>query len=364
MSVEQGGAFEVSSGRSLADLGYRMPAEWEPHEATWVSWPHNAESWPGEGCLERAEAVFAKAFAILSRSETVHVNVNDAAMESRAKRLLDEHGPLGDIRFHHFPTNDAWCRDHGAMFVVRDEPSDGLPPRIALDWQYNAWGGKYPPWDFDNEIPPRMAEHLGVPRVSNDMVLEGGSIDVNGAGLLLTTESCLLNPNRNPKLDRDEIERRLRDHLGVTTILWLGDGIEGDDTDGHIDDLARFVGERTIVTTVEEDPSDANHAVLAENLERLRGFRTPEDEPFEIVTLPMPRAVFREGRRLPATYANFYIGNQVVLVPFYDPERDEIARETLAGLSPNREIIGLDCTDVIWGLGAFHCLTQQIPAVR
>jgi agmatine deiminase len=269
-------------------------------------------------------------------------------------------GGLSNVFFHHFPTNDAWCRDHGPCFVQRDR-GDGSREELVLDWGYNAWGGKYPPFDLDDQIPRRVAAKLGLEVVTPGMILEGGSIDVNGRGTLLTTEQCLLHPNRNPSLTRDDIERQLRDHLGVTNILWLGEGIVGDDTDGHIDDITRFTDERTIVTMVEDDPADENHRLLADNLDRLRAMRDQDGEPFRLVTLPMPRPVVYEGQRLPASYANFYIGNEVVLVPGYDAERDEVARTTLQELFPTRRIVVIDCTALIWGLGAFHCLSQQWP---
>lgn len=332
-----------------------MPAEWEPHQATWVSWPHKEASWPGK--LEAIQPVYARMIAELSRSETVHVNVNDPAMEHAARRRLAEFGTLGEIVFHHFPTNDAWCRDHGA--IVLAHVGDGT--LLATDWKYNAWGDKYPPYDLDNRAPALMAEHLGVERVAIEVVLEGGSIDVNGEGDLLTTESCLLNPNRNPDLSRDQIEAHLRENLGVETVHWLGDGIAGDDTDGHVDDITRFVNATTVVTAVEQDPDDVNYEPLASNLARLRGLRLASGEPLRIVELPMPPAVEYEDRRLPASYANFYIGNSVVLLPFYGGPRDEEAREILQSLFPGRRVVGIDCTDLIWGLGAFHCLTQQIP---
>ncbi|MCG8348173.1 MAG: agmatine deiminase family protein [Chloroflexales bacterium] len=341
-------------------LGYRMPAEWEPHQATWLSWPHKAESWPGK--LHLILPVYARMVAALARSETVHINVNDQAMEEQARALLCAAGAPGDIRFHHFPTNDAWCRDHGAIFVVRQD--DNQQPAItATDWGFNAWGDKYPPYDLDNQIPARMAEALGVQRFAGGMILEGGSIDVNGQGLLLTSEACLLNPNRNPALSRAQIEQRLCDMLGVAKILWLGEGIVGDDTDGHVDDLARFVAPNTIVTAVEDDPSDENYGFLQDNLERLHAMRNLNEAPLQIVTLPMPPAVVYEEQRLPASYANFYIANTVVLLPTYNHPNDEWARRVLQELFPEREIIGLDCTDMVWGLGAFHCLTQQVPHV-
>jgi agmatine deiminase len=343
---------------SLSDRGYRMPAEWEPHQATWLSWPHNKYSWPGR--IETVWPRYAEMVAALAHSEPVHINVDDEAMERHAQSFLKTAGADGEIVFHHFPTNDAWCRDHGAIFVT-NRASDA--PLLAVDWDYNAWGGKYPPFELDQQIPRRMAEYLDVPRVTGGMILEGGSIDVNGAGLLLTTESCLLNPNRNPHLSREQIEQRLQEMLGVHTIYWLGDGIAGDDTDGHIDDITRFVDRQTVATVVENDPGDENHRPLQENLERLKSFRTPEGDAFEIIELPMPPSVVCRGQRLPASYANFYIANSVVLLPTYGSERDGQAREILQSCFPQREVLGIDCTDIAWGLGAFHCLTQQIPAV-
>lgn len=342
-------------------LGYRMPAEWEPHQATWVSWPHKEASWPGK--LETVFPVFARMVAALAASETVHINVCDQDMERRARAFLQQAEAVGDIRFHHFPTNDAWCRDYGAIFVRRaaGQGSRGAGELAATDWGYNAWGDKYPPYDLDNKIPALMAEVLGTPRFVADMILEGGSIDVNGQGVLLTSEACLLNPNRNPQLGRAEIEERLREYLGVEHILWLGEGIVGDDTDGHVDDLARFVDPETIVTVTEDDPADENYRPLQDNLKRLRSFRQPDGRPFRIVELPMPRPIVWEDQRLPASYANFYIGNKVVLLPGYNDPNDRVAEERLAALFPGRRIVTLDCTDLIWGLGAFHCLTQQVP---
>ncbi len=343
-----------------AQLGYRMPAEWEPHQAVWLSWPHKRESWPGK--FETVEPVVASAVAALAGSELVRINVLDGEHAQHVARLLTAHGvDLAGVRFHRFPTNDAWCRDHGAIFVVREH--DGRRELAATDWDYNAWGGKYPPFDRDVEIPRRMAEALGVPRYVGDMVLEGGSIDVNGAGVLLTTEQCLLNPNRNPHLTRSDIEARLRDFLGVHTIWWLGDGIVGDDTDGHVDDLTRFVAEDTVVTVVEDDPGDANYPMLQENLERLRSLRMPDGRPLRIITLPMPEPVVYEDQRLPASYANFYVGNTVVLQPTFNCARDRAAVETVQLCFPTRRVIGIDCTDLVWGLGTFHCLSQQVPAV-
>ncbi|HRP08575.1 MAG TPA: agmatine deiminase family protein [Gemmatimonadales bacterium] len=335
--------------------GYRMPAEWMPHRGTWLSWPHRESSWPGN--FAPVPSVIAAMIRHLAPGEEVHVNVADAAMEQSAREVLRGASvPDDNVFFHHFPTNDAWCRDHGPIFVQR---ADGA--QLILDWGYNAWGGKYPPFDLDDRIPRLVGEEFGIEVVSPGMILEGGSIDVNGRGTLLTTAQCLLHPNRNPDLSRDQIEQRLRDNLGVSNILWLGEGIVGDDTDGHIDDITRFVDERTIVTMVEPDTDDENHGILADNLDRLHSMRDQDGEPFRIVTMPMPRPVHYDGERLPASYANFYIGNEVVLLPGYDAERDEIARETLQELFPTRRVVVIDCTALIWGLGAFHCLTQQWP---
>jgi agmatine deiminase len=274
------------------------------------------------------------------------------------------------------PTNEPWCRDHGPIFLTRDDRWSRLAsepmhrvwregasaPLAIVDWDYNAWGNKYPPFDLDEIVPTRIAKMLKLPVFYPDMILEGGSIDVNGAGTLLTTESCLLNRNRNPHLNRGEIEQRLRDYLNVREIFWLGDGIAGDDTDGHIDDLARFVSEHTVVTVVEEDRGDENYKPLQENLTRLREM-TINNRKIDIISLPMPRKIVREGLRLPASYANFYIANSCVLVPTFADPADEPALSILRNLFPDRRVIGIDCRELIWGLGTFHCLTQQQPAV-
>lgn len=341
------------------DLGFRMPAEWEPHRGTWLSWPHKEASWPGK--FEPVPAIFGRLARHLAEHEEVHINVAGPAMETEARRVLDAAGAERTrIFFHHNPTNDAWCRDHGPIFVQRD--AGGRREQLILDWGYNAWGGKYPPFDLDDVVPTRIGAELGIPVENPGIVLEGGSIDVNGRGTLITTEACLLNPNRNPQLDRHGIEQYLRSYLGVSKILWLGDGILGDDTDGHVDDLTRFVSSDTVVTVVEDDPSDENYEPLQENLERLRGMTDQDGRPLRVVTLPMPRALYHEDQRLPASYANFYIANGVVMLPTYDEERDAEAASTLQALFPGRRVIGIDCTDLVWGLGAFHCVTQQWPA--
>jgi len=350
-------AFDVRlmTSQTPAALGYRMPAEWEPHIATWLSWPRREGiSFPDS--FDRVMPVLRTMVAALIESEQVCINVCGGAHETEARQVL--HGlPMEQISFHLIPTNEPWCRDHGPIFLTRD-----LDPKLAIvDWDYNAWGNKYPPFNLDEIVPTRVAEVLKLPVFYPGMVLEGGSIDVNGAGALLTTESCLLNPNRNPRLSRGEIEQRLRDYLSVREILWLGDGIAGDDTDGHIDDLARFVSEHMVITVVEEDRDDENYKPLQENLARLREMKIDNRE-IDIITLPMPKEIVREGLRLPASYANFYVANSCVLVPTFADPADERALSILRNLFPDRRIIGIDCRELIWGLGTFHCLTQQQPA--
>jgi agmatine deiminase len=335
-----------------------MPAEWEPHRGTWLSWPHKEASWPGKFRL--VPPVFARMVTHLADHEEVHINVAGPAMEAEVRRLLADAGSdSGNVFFHYHPTNDAWCRDHGPIFV---QGGDRLANSQAIvDWGFNAWGGKYPPYDLDDVIPTRIAEELGLPVYHPGIVLEGGSIDVNGRGTLITTEACLLNPNRNPSLTRSDIEEYLEKYLGVSRILWLGDGIVGDDTDGHVDDLTRFVDPTTVVTVVESNPGDENYEPLQDNLERLRGMTDQDGRALNIVTLPMPRPLWHEGQRLPASYANFYIANGIILLPTYDPASDDEARTTLQRLFPEREVIGIDSADLVWGLGAFHCVTQQWP---
>ena len=367
-----------------ATRGYRMPAEWEPHAATWLSWPRRKGiSFPGKGAYDKAVLALAKMVHALADSEPVNINVCDAAQKEDVKKTLTQVGARhSHVTFFHIPTNEPWCRDHGPIFVTR-KPA---PRALILDWGYNAWGFKYPPFDDDDYVPTAVAEKLGLPVEYPGMILEGGSIDVNGEGLLLTTRSCLLNPNRNPDLKQAQIEHRLRDFLGVREILWLGDGIEGDDTDGHIDDIARFVSADTIVCAIEEDENDKNFEPLKANHDYLAGLTckpapdhgrhddaadedeaTGEDDGllprFQVVKMPMPRRIVRDGQRLPASYANFYIGNKVVLLPTFADTNDRWAAAILEKAFPGRRVIGIDCRDLIWGLGAFHCLTQQQPAV-
>ena len=336
-----------------------MPAEWEPHQATWFTWPRpDGISFPGK--YDPIPRVLAELFRQLLAVEEVHLNVWNGAMEEQARTALRPFDvPLDRIQFHHFPAYEPWCRDHGPIFVVRE--TGGRRERAIVDWGYNAWGGKYPPFDLDDAIPQHVAALRKLPLFSPGIVLEGGSIEVNGQGVLLTTEACLLHQNRNPHLNRAQIESYLKDFLGVTEVLWLNEGIIGDDTDGHIDDLARFVSSHTIVTVVEEDPKDDNYSILQDNLERLRSFRV-HGQPFRIVELPMPGFVECDSQRLPASYANFYIANGLVLVPTYRHPNDAKAIAILQREFPNRRVMGIDSTELIWGLGSFHCLSQQEPA--
>ena len=335
-----------------------MPAEWEPHEATWISWPHpGCQSFPGS--YERVLPAIVEMARRIAESEILRVNVNDVEEEARVRELL---GPLppGSVEFFHIPTNEPWCRDHGPIFLKREEE----PQLAAVKFDFNAWGFKLSPFEEDNLAGLRMAEAVGVPIFAkNQFVLEGGSVDVNGAGVVMTTESCLLHPNRNPRFGRGEIEKMVCECLGAEMVIWLGDGIEGDDTDGHVDDIARFVNAETVVVAVEEDPDDANYEPLQLNLARLKGVSLPNGRPLKVIGLPMPLRLIREGQRMPASYANFYITNRYVLMPAFHDPADAWAASVLKEVFPTREIVPIDCRELIWGLGAFHCLTQQQPAV-
>ncbi|MBF6568608.1 MAG: agmatine deiminase family protein [Candidatus Binataceae bacterium] len=342
-----------------------MPAEWEPHLATYLVWPHNRDTWPGK--FEPVPPAFAKLAAAIARFEPVRLLVNDEAAAVEAQRLLADELQASDttiaddrIDFIQLSTNDSWVRDHGPIFVNRRAVGTG-PAQIAIDWHFNSWGAKYGPYNLDDVVPRRLGEQFGFEVIEPDLVLEGGSIDVNGDGLLLTTEQCLLNPNRNSALSRAEIEEYLKVYLGARKILWLGEGIAGDDTDGHVDDLARFVGRDTIVTTVEADPADENFIPLQENLRRLRTTRNLDGHPFRLELLPMPPPLFHEGTRLPASYANFYFVNGGLVMPSFDAPSDLAAREMMQRLFPQRTIVTVPSIDLVWGLGSVHCLTQQHP---
>ena len=339
-------------------LGYHFPAEWHPHRATWLSWPHKEASWPGK--LHEVYAPYSQFIKTVSAGEEVCINVLDEAMEREATAHLEHAGvDLGRIAFFRHATNDAWCRDHGPAFLLNPQAADA--PRIIVDWGYNAWGGKYPPFEQDDVIPTLVGRALDIPVYHPGIVMEGGSVDFNGKGTVLTTTACLLNKNRNPQLNQQQIETYLCDYYGVQQVLWLGDGIVGDDTDGHIDDITRFVNEDTVVTVVEHNRNDENYHILQENLDTLKKMRLINGKQLNIVELPMPAPVSYDGQRLPASYANFYIANAAVVVPTYRDENDQKALDILSACFPDRKVVGIDSTAIIWGLGSWHCLSQQEP---
>ena len=339
--------------------GYYFPAEFAKHKATWLSWPHKEASWPGK--IEMIYPVYSQFIKHVSEGEKVNINVVDESMKAHAIRHLQKvDTDLSRIEFFIHPTNDAWCRDHGPAFLINPLAEQ---KKIILDWGYNAWGGKYPPFDLDDNIPTLIGAYYKIPVIYPGIVMEGGSVDFNGEGTVLTTSSCLLNPNRNPHLNQKQIEHYLHHYYGVDTILWLGDGIVGDDTDGHIDDITRFVNKDTVVTVVEENKSDDNYQPLKENLKRLNTMRLENGKSLNVIELPMPSPVIHEGQRLPASYANFYISNNYVIVPTYRDKQDDKALTILQKYFPDRRVVGLDSWDIIWGLGSFHCLSQQEPEV-
>lgn len=341
-----------------ATAGYFFPAEWVKHTATWLSWPHKEESWPGK--IDTIYKPYCEFIKVIAEGELVRINVKDAQMEAFAiNELIKVGADLSRIQFFHFPTNDAWCRDHGPAFLINPNTKQ----KVIVDWGYNAWGNKYPPFDLDDVIPTKIANYFNLPVFNPGIVMEGGSVDFNGAGTVLTTTACLLNENRNPHLNQQQIESYLHNYYGAEQILWLGDGIVGDDTDGHIDDITRFVNNDTVVTVVEEDKNDDNHHILQENLQTLKTMRLISGKQLNIVELPMPSAVVYDGQRLPASYANFYIGNSAVVVPTYRDKNDDRALQIIQQCFTDRKVIGIDSTDIIWGLGSFHCLSQQEPEV-
>jgi agmatine deiminase len=354
----------IPEGDRARFRAYRMPAEWEPHQATYLVWPHNLDTWPGK--FAPIPPAFARIAAAIASLEPLRLIVEDAAESENIRALISAAAGGADsvmrrIEIFALATNDSWVRDHGPIFVNKIDPAAPGPAQIALDWKFNSWGEKYGRFDLDDVVPQRLGARFGFEAVEPGIVLEGGSIDTNGAGSLLTTESCLLNRNRNPNLTRAEIEDYLRTYLGVSNVLWLGDGIAGDDTDGHIDDLARFVAPATVVTEVEEDPADANYKILQDNLERLAAMRDERGRPLRVERLPMPPPVIHDGTRLPASYANFYIANGGVVMPTFACPADAIAAATLARLFPGRRVLEIPSIDLVWGLGAIHCLTQQHP---
>ncbi|MES2650255.1 MAG: agmatine deiminase family protein [Bacteroidota bacterium] len=336
--------------------GYKFPPEWAKHEATWLSWPHKEESWPGK--IETIYEPYCQFIKIVAKGEKVRINVrNEAMKESAIAHLQKAEADLSQIEFYFNESNDAWCRDHGPAFVIKETE------KAVVDWGYNAWGGKYPPFDLDDVIPTKIATHFNLPLFTPDIVMEGGSVEFNGAGTILTSTACLLNKNRNPHLNKEQIETYLKEFYGAEQVLWVGDGIVGDDTDGHIDDITRFVNEDTVLTVVESNPLDENYLLLKENLEALKEMRLVDGRPLNIIELPMPSPVIHEDTRLPASYANFYIANAAVIVPTFRDVNDKIALEIIQNAFPDREVIGIDSTDIIWGLGSFHCLSQQEPLV-
>ncbi len=346
-------------------LGYRMPAEWEPHAATWLAWPHNRSDWPGK--FEAIPWVFADIVRYLVHGEDVNLIVASTAEKQKAQEILrHSHVDLKRVKFHLWPTNRIWTRDSGPIFI-KDQHSVAL-----TNWRFNAWA-KYPDWKHDNGLPERIAKKLKLPQFTplferngklQRVVLEGGSIDVNGAGLMLTTEECHCSKiqQRNPGLTQRQLEQVFADYLGIEKVIWLGCGIQGDDTHGHVDDISRFVAPDTVLTAVESSRGDTNYEPLQENLRRLRAATDVNGRKLQIVELPLPRPVIFRGQRLPASYANFYIANNLVLVPTFNDPNDRRALNTIAGLFPSREIVGIHCGDFIWGLGAIHCMTQQQPA--
>ena len=340
-------------------LGYYFPAEFAPHDAIWLSWPHKEESWPGK--IASIYPSYTEFVKIVSLTERVCINVVNEKMRNAAQKMLQLAGVnLERVQFYLHPTNDAWCRDHGPAFLLRDNAVD---PKVIIDWNINAWGGKYPPYDLDDVIPTRIGEALGLPVFHPGIIMEGGSVDFNGAGTVMTSKSCLLNPNRNPHLNQDQIEKYLSDYYGIDQVLWVSDGIVGDDTDGHIDDTVRFVNEDTVITVVESNVLSANHEILQQNLKELKQMRLLNGKQLNIVELPMPAEVIYEGQSLPASYANFYISNGHIIVPTFKCDADDKAMQIIQSCFPSREVVGIDSTDIIWGLGSFHCLSQQEPSM-
>ena len=341
------------------ELGYYFPAEFDRHTATWLSWPHKEASWPGK--IQSIYPYYSQFVKELAKGEDVRINVKDEAMKTFATGHLVRAGANMDrVQFFFHPTNDAWCRDHGPAFLINPEAKQ---KKIIVDWNYNAWGNKYPPFDLDDVIPTLIGKALDIPVYYPGIIMEGGSVDFNGKGALITSTCCLLNPNRNPQLSIDQVEACLMNYYGVEQVLWVREGIVGDDTDGHIDDTVRFVNEDTVLTVIEENKNDENYALLQKNLADLKKMRLMNGKQLNIAELPMPEDVIYEDQRLPASYANFYIANESVIVPTFRCERDQKALDIIAGCFPGRKVTGIDSTEIIWGLGSFHCLSQQEPAV-
>lgn len=340
-------------------LGYRMPAEFEAQSAVWLSWPHNEETWPG--MLNQVEESYAQFVKALHTGQKVKILVNDEDGKIKAgTKLKKANVNLSQVMFYEIRTADAWIRDYGSAFVVNTNAKQKL---AMLKWNFNAWGDKYEDLKQDNSVPYEINKEMSLPIFEPKIILEGGSIDVNGSGTVLTTEQCLLNKNRNPKLSREEIENYLKEYLNVSNVLWLKEGIAGDDTDGHVDALARFVNQNTVVCVFGEDSEDINYNALKENYELLKNMKDENGNKLNVIKLPMPGFLGEEGRRLPASYANFYIGNSAVAVPVFGHENDKKALSVLRGLFPNRKVVGINCKAMAHGLGALHCVSQQEPSV-
>ena len=338
-------------------LGYYFPAEFATHASTWLSWPHKEASWPGK--IEKIFSSYTAFIKTLVRFEDVNINVCDDVMKFNATNMLQEAGvDMSRVHFFIHPTNDAWCRDHGPAFLLnKNEPGK----KAIVDWNYNAWGNKYPPFDLDDVIPTKIGKALGLEVFHPDIIMEGGSVDFNGSGTVMTSTACLLNKNRNPHLSQAQIEQYLMDYYGQDQVLWVDEGIVGDDTDGHIDDTVRFINEDTVITVIEENKQDENYQLLQHNIRQLQQMRLLNGKQLNIVEIPMPDDVIWEGQRLPASYANFYIVNNQVVVPTYKCRKDDIVLSIIQGCFPGREVVGIDSNDIIWGLGSFHCLSQQEP---
>ena len=341
------------------DLGYYFPAEFAPHVATWLSWPHKEASWPGK--IHTIFPYYCQFIKELTKGEKVCINVNDEVMKLFAISCLQkENIDLSKIEFFFHPTNDAWCRDHGPAFLIN--PNAGQK-KVIVDWNYNAWGNKYPPYELDDVIPTLIGKQLNLPVYYPGIIMEGGSVEFNGKGTILTSTACLLNPNRNPQLNQQQIEEYLINYYGANQILWVDEGIVGDDTDGHIDDTVRFVNEDTVITVIEENRNDENYKLLQRNLRQLKQMRFINGKQLNIIELLMPDKLIYEDQRLPCSYANFYIANKSIIVPTFRCNKDDKALQIIQQCFPDHDVIGIDSTEIIWGLGSFHCLSQQEPAV-
>ena len=340
------------------ESGYHFPAEWEKHTSTWLSYPHNESSWPGK--IHTIFPYYNSFIKEISKGELVNINVMDEEMKARVHNdLTSLDVNMNRVRLHIHPTNDAWCRDHGPAFLINPE---GNPKKMIVNWGYNAWGDKYP-HELDNQIPVLIADYLKLPYVSPGIIMEGGSVDFNGKGSLLTSTACLLHENRNPNLNQGQIEKYLIDYYGVEQVLWLGEGIEGDDTNGHIDDLARFTSPDTVITMVESNKEDVNHTILNENLKQLKKLRLLNGKQLNIAEIQMPEAMYYQDQRLPVSYANFYVCNAGVILPVFGCKQDKQAIDILSKCFPDRPVIGIDSVEIIWGLGSWHCLSQQEPVI-